>query len=283
MTNSLAFLGTGHMGAELALHLVKDHTVSVWNRTPEKAARVVEAGATLAGSVAEAIAGKPVVVSCLFGPDTVREVLTGPDAIPAGTLWIDATTISPADAAEFAAWAAERGVRYVHTPVVGTVGPARNGMLGVYVGGDDAASRDEAEELVRPWADPTRLKQVDSAPEAATAKLLANLALAVSAQGLIEALRLGKTQGFSAERVLDLLDKTGLAFIAGMKRNHILSGGFDDAHFSADAIAKDVRLMLRSSNDPLPATTAALESLTRAQRAGKGECDFSVVTEGERG
>ena len=273
----IAFLGTGRMGTELALHLLHGHDVTVWNRNPERTRRLTDAGATAAASVAAAVAGRPVVVSCLFGPDSVREVITGADALASGQLWIDATTVGPQDAEEFAAWARERGVRYVHAPVVGTIGPARNGALGVYVGGEDAAARSEAEDIVRPWADPTRLHQVDTAPQASAAKLLANLALAVSLQGLVEALRLGHAQGFTTGRVLDLLDKTGLAFPAGMKRNHILGRTFDDAHFTADALAKDLRLMLRSTPDPLPAATAALESFTRAQRDGRGASDISVI------
>lgn len=278
----IAFLGTGLMGTELALHLVKDHDVVVWNRTSERTERVVAAGASVASSVAAAVAGRPVVVTSLFGPDTVREVITSPDAVGAGVLWIDSTTVSPEDADEFAAWADARGVRYVHTPVVGTIGPARNGALGVYVGGSDADARAEAEDIVRPWADPVRLKQVDSAAKAAGAKLLANLALAVSLQGLAEALRLGKAEGFTAEEVLDLLEYTGLAFPAKMKRAQVVSGVFDDAHFTADALAKDIRLMLRSTPDPLPAATAALEALTREQRAGRGASDISVLLAPER-
>ncbi len=277
----IAFLGTGRMGTELALHLLTSHRLTVWNRTPGRTARLEAAGASVAGTVADAVRGRPVVVTALFGPETVREVITGPDALETGTLWLDATTVSPADAAEFAAWADAAGVRYVHTPVVGTLGPARNGALGVYVGGTDAAARAEAEDIVRPWADPTRLHQVDTAPQAAAAKLLANLALAVSLQGLVEALRLGHAQGFTTERVLDLLDKTGLAFPAAMKRAQVTTGVFDDAHFTADALAKDIRLMLRSTPEPLPATTVALESFVRAQRAGQGDWDISVIAQPE--
>lgn len=274
---NIAFLGTGRMGTELALHLLADHDVVVWNRTPARTDRLREAGAAVAATVAEAVQGRPVVVTALFGPDTVREVITGPDALAPGTVWIDSTTISPADADELDAWADAHGVRYVHTPVVGTIGPARAGKLGVYVGSTDAAARELATDVVRPWADPDRLRPVDTPAQAAAAKLLANLALAVSLQGLAEALRLGQAHGFTPERVLDLLASTGLAFPATMKRQQVLSGEFDDAQFTADALAKDIRLMLRSTPDPLPATTAALESFTVAQRAGRGESDISVI------
>lgn len=284
----IAFLGTGRMGTELARHLLADHELTVWNRTAARAQPLVEAGARLAATPQEAVDGADLVVTALFGPDTVREVVTGPGLIPDGMTWVDTTTVSPADADEFAAAAPG----YVGCPVVGTLGPARNGMLGVYVGTPDAERRAAVCELVAPWADPERLRPVDSGREAAVGKLLANLALAVSAQGLREALALGEATGTAPERVLELLGSTGLAFIAGMK-GPFVRGERDaaDGDFTVDAIAKDARLMIETvgaaqtgeltdETQPgadLPAVHAALASLEQEQEAGRGEHDFSAV------
>ena len=81
--------------------------------------------------------------------------------------------------------------------------------------------------------------------------------------------------------MLDLLNSTALGWMANFKRDFTLGGDTAAAQFSTNAIAKDVRLMLHTSADPLPATTAALESLTRAQRGGLGEHDFSVILQQE--
>ena len=282
----IAFLGTGRMGTELALHLIKDHQLTVWNRTREKTSRLAEVGASVADSPAEAITGADIVISSLFGPSAVRETITGPDVIPAGVPWIDTTTVSPADADEFAAAVPT----YIGVPVIGTLGPARQGTLGVYVGTPDQRLRTQAMELVAPWADPERLRGVDSGRQAATGKLLANLALAVSAQGLREALALGDAVGSSADEVLDMLGSTGLAFIAGGKgpfvRGERTTEGGD---FTANAIAKDARLMIdtvdaaaadsgaaRPGSD-LPAVRAALASLDAEIAADRGEDDFSTI------
>ncbi|WP_058234713.1 NAD(P)-dependent oxidoreductase [Devriesea agamarum] len=271
----IAFLGTGKLGTELARHLLRDHDLTVWNRTLERTKPLRDEGATCAATPAEAVAGAEVVVSCLFGPDAVRETIIAPQLIPDGMPWLDATTVSPADGEEFA-----RAVpSYVATPVVGSLGPARAGKLGVYVGGTDPQARKLAAEIVTPWADADRLIVVTDAAEAAVAKLLANLALAVSAQGLTEALTLGRARGLDDARVLDLLAHTGLAFIAGMKRNFVLGeADVRDAHFAVDAIAKDARLMLSTSDRDLPATRAALKSLEAAETRGQGAFDFSVIT-----
>lgn len=273
----IGFLGTGRMGTELASHLPGEHRLTVWNRHPERASRLVEAGASIAATPVEAAQGADAVVTCLFGPDTVRSVVMDADVISAGQLWLDATTIGPADAKRHAAWAEERGIRYVHTPVVGSLAPARAGALGVYVGGEDAAAREQAVALVRPWADPQRLRPMPSAAAAAGAKLLANLALAVSLQGFQEAVALGGSVGFDVDDVVGLLDSTGLGFIAGMKGERVSAARFDEGDFTVDALAKDIRLMQASTGIELGATKAALASLQALQVEGKGECDVSAI------
>lgn len=266
------------MGTELALHLNKDHDLVVWNRTKEKTQTLAEAGAVVADSAAEAINadGVEAVVTSLFGPDTVREVIIQPRLIPEGLLWIDTTTVSPAEAEEFATAVPS----YVAAPVVGTLGPAREGGLGVYVGTRDDALRQRAVEIVRPWAakNSDRLKAVDHPAKAATGKLLANLALAVSAEGLLEALQLAEATGTPADEALDMLDYTGLAFIKNMKAPFVLGEReTSPGDFTVDAIAKDARLMLATAEKELAAVRSALESLERQQEEGRGNHDFSAM------
>ena len=264
------------MGTELALKLVDDHELTVWNRTAVKTEPLVSRGATAASTPAEAVEGAELVITCLFGPDIVREVVIEPALIPDGVTWADATTISPADAASFA----DAVPGYVHTPVVGSLPPARAGKLGVYVGGADASRRSKVADVVAPWAaaNPERLKEVDTAAGAATGKLLANLALAVTIEGFKEALVLGESQGLSEEQVVDMLGSTGLEFIVNMKSPFLLGErSTSPGDFTADAIAKDARLMLASADKDLPAVSAALASLEAQQDAGRGDEDFSTV------
>ncbi|WP_047258900.1 NAD(P)-dependent oxidoreductase [Corynebacterium uterequi] len=273
----IAFLGTGRMGTELALHLINTgHELTVWNRTKDKTARLAEAGATVVDTPAAAVDGAEIVVTSLFGPNTVREVVVEPGLIPDGVTWVDSTTVSPADAREFAA-ACDT---YVHTPVIGTLGPARKGGLGVYVGTPDDARRAAIVELVTPWAQANldRLVAVDSAAKAATGKLLANLALAVTIQGVKEALFLGASEGLDAEEVLTMLNYTGLEFMKNMKTPFIL-GERETApgDFTVDAIAKDAQLMLDTSARELPAVAASLAALREQQELGRGDEDFSSV------
>jgi 3-hydroxyisobutyrate dehydrogenase len=62
----VAVLGTGSMGAPMARNLAgAGHEVSAWNRSREKAEPLAEHGVSVAGSVAEAVAGADVVVTML--------------------------------------------------------------------------------------------------------------------------------------------------------------------------------------------------------------------------
>ncbi len=271
----IAFLGLGRMGTELALKLVDDHDLTVWNRTASKCAPLVEAGATAADTPEAAVEDAELVITSLFGPDDVREVVVKPGLVGDRT-WADATTVSPADAREFA----EAVPGYVHTPVVGSLPPARDGKLGVYVGSHDALRRSTVASVVAPWAaaNPDRLVELGSAAEAAVGKLLANLALAVSLEGFREALDLAESQGMTGEHVIRMLHGTGLEFIANMKAPFVMGHrSVEPGDFSVDAIAKDARLMLDTAERDLPAVRAALGSLEAAQEAGRGGEDLSSI------
>lgn len=279
----IAFLGLGRMGRELVLHLLSDgHDVTVWNRTVSATQAGAQRGARVAYSADDAVGDAEVVVTALFGPDTIRDVVIGADLpIPQGALWIDVTSVAPADAESFADWSAVRHVRYVHSPVVGSIGPARAGALGVIIGGDPEAVA-AATPIVSLWAAPEKLRVYDSVAKAATAKLVANLTLGVAMQAFVEALRLGHSGGLSTEEVLGALDGTALAPIRAAKGEMVLDERFADTQFSAHLLHKDTGLILRTSRAPLPATTAVFSSLEEAIRAGRGEDDFSVIAADDR-
>jgi 3-hydroxyisobutyrate dehydrogenase len=280
----IAFLGLGRMGRELAAHLITDgHDVTVWNRTSSAADELVSTGAQRAVTPAQAVAGADVVVTVLFGPEAVREVVVDSALpMPPGALWIDVTSVSPADAEEFQEWAKAQRVRYAHSPVIGSLGPARARSLGVLLGGETEAVT-AATPIVSTWAAADRLAVFSTAAKAAAAKLVANLSVAVTMQGLVEALRLGHAGGLGTEDVLGVLDHSMLAGIKSLKDGNIRAASFEDTQFSANLLAKDTRLMIQTSRDPLPATTAAFVAFEQASRSGRGEDDFSVIAAGDCG
>lgn len=277
----VALIGTGRMGTELGRHLLAaGHHLTIWNRTPDTAAPLVAAGATQAPTAADAVKDQDLVVTCLFGPDTVQQVVLDQQLLPPQTLWLDITTVGPDDADRFAKWANDNHMRYVHGPVVGSLGPAKARKLGVYLGG---AAPDVAAVIpfVELWADPERLVELPTQRAAAIGKLVANLALSTALEGLVEALGFAEAMDVDAASALKMLKSTALGFIADMKGPIILNQTYQDTQFSVDLLAKDANLMLTSMPDgapqQLPAVTGLLATLTKAQQAGRGDWDIAAA------
>ncbi|MFF0525110.1 NAD(P)-dependent oxidoreductase [Actinomadura nitritigenes] len=111
-TTSLTLLGLGDMGTALArAWLAAGRSLTVWNRTPGRAEALAAAGAEVADTVAAAVAAGDLVVVCLLDDASVRGVLA--DADLAGKDLVDLTTGTPAEARARAAWAEERGARFL--------------------------------------------------------------------------------------------------------------------------------------------------------------------------
>jgi len=132
----LAFIGLGAMGFPMARHLSKQHEVTVWNRTREKAERHArEHGTHLANDLAAA-AKSEVIITMLPTSTEVDEIVDKLlPTLTRGTLWIDATSGDPNVSKETAKRLAEKGVAFVDAPVTGATVGAENATLTIMVGG----------------------------------------------------------------------------------------------------------------------------------------------------
>ncbi len=142
-TARVGWVGTGVMGRWMAEHVLRaGYALTVFNRSPGKAAPLVELGATLAASPREVAERSDVVAAIVGHPADVRAVFLGPNGALAGSrpgmTLIDLTTSEPALAVEVHARAAERGVFALDAPVSGGDIGAKAGTLSVMVGGDAA-------------------------------------------------------------------------------------------------------------------------------------------------
>ncbi|MGW0484365.1 NAD(P)-dependent oxidoreductase [Nonomuraea sp. NPDC003214] len=150
----ITLLGLGDMGAALGRSwLAAGHPLTVWNRTPEKAGPLVEAGARAAGSAAEAVAAAtgPVIL-CLLDDDSVGATLDGADL--AGKDLINLTTGTPEQGRRRARWAEERGARFLDGGIMAVppmIGVPESGGYILY-SGDQALFERHREALEVPAA-----------------------------------------------------------------------------------------------------------------------------------
>ncbi|QGZ30183.1 NAD(P)-dependent oxidoreductase [Stutzerimonas stutzeri] len=148
---SVAFAGIGLMGQRMCRRLLAaGFPLTVWNRSPDKCAPLVEAGARQVDTPAALCAAADVVLLCLADTSVVREVVFGAGGIVegarAGQVLVDHSSLEPSATRAMAAELESRsGMRWVDAPVSGGTAGAEAGSLAIMAGG-----RIEDVERVRP-------------------------------------------------------------------------------------------------------------------------------------
>ena len=142
--STVAWLGTGVMGAPMACHLKeKGYDVCAYNRTDEKAAALEKFGIRAFPVLKQAVSDADYVFSILGFPSDVEEVYLGEDGVLAnvkkGAVLIDMTTSSPSLAVRLYKEGKARGIYVLDAPVSGGDKGAKNATLSIMVGGDREA------------------------------------------------------------------------------------------------------------------------------------------------
>jgi 3-hydroxyisobutyrate dehydrogenase len=268
MPLSVAFLGLGAIGAPMAGHLARaGHTLSIWNRTGEKAAQsaAAAAGARVAASPADAVREADIVITCLPESADVAALLAADDqamvrALRPGTLLVDCTSGDPETSRRIASELAVADVSFIDAPVSGGVVGAEAGTLTVMVGG---AASDL--ERARPVLDGFAGKIVHcgeiGAGHALKAVNNALLALHIwsTAEGLVAAMK----AGVSPQVALEVINASSGRSNASMNLfpERVLTGAFPRT-FRLALLDKDAGIaaaMARAQKTPAPTLQLAAD------------------------
>ena len=204
----LGYLGLGMMGFPMTRRLVNAaHDVTIWNRSPAKAAALVEAGAKLAGRPSDVADAASIIFMCLTDATAVEEVVFGPNGLAtaagSGKLVVDFSSIHP-DAARAIAGRLRttNGMGWIDAPVSGGSMGAEEGTLAVMAGGEAADI-----ERVRPYvlAMARRLTHMGPTGAGQTAKLCNQVIVGCAMAVLAEATRLAVNAGIDAGRLPEAL------------------------------------------------------------------------------
>lgn len=239
-----AFIGLGVMGFPMAGHLkAAGHEVTVFNRTPEKAARWAEKhGGASRPTIAEAVAGAELVCLCVGNDDDVRDVVA--QVLPAmaeGGVIVDHTTTSATVAREMDAAARAVGRWFVDAPVSGGQAGAENGQLTIMAGGDAAAFA-RVEPVLDSYAKAIRLMGPSGAGQ--LTKMCNQIAIAGLVQGVAEALHFAKRAGLPTDDVLAAISKGAAQSWQMENRWKTMSEGRFDFGFAVDWMRKDLGIAL---------------------------------------
>ncbi|MFP5451384.1 MAG: NAD(P)-dependent oxidoreductase [Thermoleophilia bacterium] len=189
----IGFVGAGLMGAGMVRNLAAaGHEVRLYARRPERAAGLP---AAVAGSVAAAMDGADIGMSCVTDSPDVEEVVRAMLAAPARPpVMVETSTIAPSVARALAEECRRAGVEYLDCPLSGGPPGAEAGTLAVMVGGD-AGALEHARPALDAIGDPERRVHCGEVGLGLVAKLVNNLLVAVIATGTAEALGVGQRAG----------------------------------------------------------------------------------------
>jgi 3-hydroxyisobutyrate dehydrogenase len=284
----IGFVGLGTMGASMAANLARAGArLTVWNRTPGRAAGLVDLGAVETASAADVAAASDVVVSCVSDTPDVEAVLFGPrgvaERLRPGSLVVDCSTISPYATRAFGERLARQGSSLVDAPVSGGSEGARLGTLTIFVGGSDSDVERARPVLEAMGKTITHLGPLGSGQ---AAKAVNQVVISGAYLGVAEGIVLGMRAGLDPRRLVEALSGGAaqswvLANRSGRMIDDEYPLGFRLALHRKDlAIALDMARRL-GVELPVAALTAGLEDALVA--ASHGDEDMSALARAIRG
>ena len=281
----IAFIGLGVMGYPMAGHLRKKggHDVTVYNRTPAKAAQwVKEFGGAGAPTPRQAARDADLVFCCVGNDDDVRSVAYGGlgalAGMKQGAILVDHTTASAVLARELDAKARELGLGFLDAPVSGGQAGAQSGQLGIMVGGDPVTFA-RAKPVLDHYAKSCAL--IGPAGSGQLCKMVNQICVAGVVQGLAEGLNFGQRAGLDMGKVLSVISK-GAAQSWQMENRWktMCEGKFEGFGFAVDWMRKDLGMCLEEANRNgarLPVTALLDQYYARIQARGGSRWDTTSL------
>jgi 3-hydroxyisobutyrate dehydrogenase len=275
--------GVGRMGAAIAARLMEvGHTVTVWNRSPDRIKPLADAGAEAAKSPAELAGEVEAIITILTNQEALAAVYEGSTGLLAGDvkgkLVIEMSTVQPHEEVALAEKVRAKGGIFVECPVGGTVGPARQGKLLGCAGGSK-----EDFEKAKPLLDQMcrRVELMGPVGAGASMKLAINLPLLVFYQALAEAYVLCRHLKLDNTWLMEFLSDTSGGPNVLKNRGPFIAKPLDGkdpgaANFDIDLIRKDLATMIaeaRQRGASLPLVERTLAIYDDAAKDGWGKRD----------
>jgi 3-hydroxyisobutyrate dehydrogenase len=269
---NVAVIGMGQMGSGMAGRL-RDSGLDVvgYDLSADQSAQLSRAGLRMTSNIAEAIAGRGLVLTSLPDPKAVLNAWLDADGIVAnaadGALCIELSTIDPQTMRQVAEPAAARGLAVLDCPVSGSPNEARAGKL-ILIAGGDQADVARAEPILKLLG--TEWKYTGPVGTAKVVKIVNNMMSMGNVLVAAEAFALGVAAGVEPQTLYDVLSVSGGRSHHFTKRfPNALKGDFSPG-FKMELGEKDLALGIelgRMMHVPTPSAsmTRELYALALAQ------------------
>ena len=279
---NVGFIGLGIMGRPMAKNLMKaGYSLTVCDVNPAPVQELVGMGATRAASPKEVAATCSPIILMLPNSPEVKQVVMGKDgvleSVPAGTIVIDMTSISPVVSQEVGKVLAAKGVKFLDAPVSGGEPKAIDGSLSIMVGGEESVF-DECKSLLGCMG--KAVVRVGGVGSGNISKLANQIIVALNIAAMSEALVLGTKAGVDPELIYNAI-RSGLAgsTVLDAKALRVMDANFEPG-FKIDLHVKDLANALDAARQygvPLFLTSQVMEILKSLQIDGKGQKDHSGI------
>jgi len=276
-------MGTGLMGLPLAERLLAvELPLTIYNRTPEKAAVLVDVGATLAAQPRDLLLSADCILLMLTDGAAMRELLFTEETLPLlkDRTLIQMGTIAPQESRDFQETIAAAGGTYLECPVLGSIPEAQSGQLLLMVGSTPEQFSTWTPLLSHFGPNPRYIGPVGTAM---ALKLALNQLIAGLTSSFALSLGFVQQQGVEVRQFMEILRESALyAPTFDKKLQRMLDRNFANPNFPVKHLAKDVGLFLQESQTlPLNAATLATiaEILQETIAAGLADSDYSALFE----
>lgn len=270
----------GAIGARL---LETGNRLAVFDLDAEKLAELEAKGAVAASSAAEAAAQSDYVITSLNSPEIVRRAVFGQAGVAEGakpgTIIIDMSSIDPVATRQLSADAAEKGLRWVDSPLSGGAPKALIGELTLMAGGE-AADVEQAHTVLRHVA--SNYTHMGPSGAGQTTKLINQVLCGLGFLAVAEATQLALDAGVDAAKIPQALNggRADSAILQEymprfVSKDYRRTGRIDN-------MVKDLNGALdlaRTSHTSMPMTALCAEIHRMLTAAGIGGEDQAAVME----
>ena len=272
----IGWIGTGVMGASMARHVQKDkHDLYVYNRTRQKAAELLKAGAQWCDSPREVADQAEIVFTIVGFPSDVDSVYSGEEGIFSGEagvcrIAVDMTTSEPSQAEALAREAEKRGMAFLDAPVSGGDVGAEEGTLAIMAGGDEKAFAE-----VKPLFELMGKNIAHMGPAGAGqhTKMCNQILIATTMIGTCESLLYAAKAGLDRQAVIDIIGKGAAGSWSINTLGPRIAKEDMDPGFYVEHFIKDMGIALREAaalNLSLPGLALAHQLYVGVQALGHG-------------